>query len=184
MKDEMKYDIDTLAGQAKALGFDHAAPLNTDALTFMPEVRGMCEANRCAQYGKNWTCPPGCGSLEEAAEKAKAYSFGMLVQTVGAMEDEFDLEAIEATGQRHKENFLRLAGAVRAEHPDALLMGAGGCRLCETCTYPDAPCRFPDRAIPSMEAYGLWVSKVCELSGVPYYHGPLTLTYTSCYLLK
>lgn len=58
-----------------------------------------------------------------------------------------------------------------------------GFTICSQCTYPDSPSRFPDKAIPSMEAYGLLVSKVCEKSGLPYYYGPKTLTYTSCVLI-
>jgi predicted metal-binding protein len=100
------------------------------------------------------------------------------------MEDEFDYETIQTAGAKHKENFTVLVEKLRTRYPDMLPMGAGTCTICEKCTYPDAPCRFPDRSISSMEAYGLWVSKVCELSGVPYNYGKLTLTYTSCYLLK
>ena len=34
-----------------------------------------------------------------------------------------------------------------------------------------------------MEAYGLLVSDVCLKSGVKYYYGPKTMTYTSCILI-
>ncbi|WP_240986562.1 DUF2284 domain-containing protein [Acididesulfobacillus acetoxydans] len=34
--------------------------------------------------------------------------------------------------------------------------------ICETCSYPDEPYRFPGRAVTSMETNGLWVSDVCE----------------------
>ena len=46
-----------------------------------------------------------------------------------------------------------------------------------------APCRHPDRALVSMEAAGLMVSEACETAGLPYYHGPGTISYTSCILL-
>jgi predicted metal-binding protein len=165
-------------------GFSQAGELNVATLVFMPEVREMCSVDRCRQYGKNWCCPPGCGSIEQAAERASKYSFGIIVQTIGNMEDEFDYDAIQAASEKHKKNFVALVEKLREQYDDILPMGAGACNLCEACTYPDAPCRFPDKAIASMEAYGLWVSKVCELSGVPYNNGKLTITYTSCYLLK
>jgi len=179
----MVYDTEALVQEALAGGFSHAGPLNVEALVFMPEVRDMCSVDRCNRYGKNWRCPPGCGSIEEAAKEASKYSFGILVQTTGHMEDEFDYETIEETGKRHKDNFESLVAKLRKRYAKILPMGAGTCKICDECTYPGAPCRFPDDAISSMEAYGLWVSKVCELSGVPYYYGKLTLTYTSCYLL-
>jgi predicted metal-binding protein len=180
----MKYDTDQLIQEAVEVGFSQAGELNTQALVFMPEGRELCAADRCGQYGKNWRCPPGCGSIEDAAAEAARYSYGIIVQTIGLMEDDFDYETIKDTGEKHKGNFTSLVDKLRARYSDMLPLGAGTCSLCETCAYPDAPCRFPDKSISSMEAYGLWVSKVCELSGVPYNNGKGTITYTSCYLLK
>ena len=180
----MQYDIEMLVDEALESGFSQAGELNVSALEFMPEVRDMCSADRCHKYGKNWRCPPACGSIEDAAAHAAQYSCGVLVQTIGKMEDDFDYEAIQGTAEKHKANFAALVAAVKARHPDMLPMGAGTCDLCETCTYPDAPCRHPDESISSMEAYGLWVSKVCTLSDIPYNNGKQTITYTSCYLLK
>jgi predicted metal-binding protein len=180
----MEYDTDALVREALETGFSNAGELNTEALVFMPEVREMCSADRCHQYGKNWRCPPGCGSIEDAAEKAARYGYGILVQTIGKMNGDFDYEAISASSAKHKEDFAALVKRIRARYDDVLPMGAGTCELCEACTYPDAPCRYPDESISSMEAYGLWVSEVCKLSGIPYYHGPHTITFTSCYLLK
>ena len=176
--------MESLIREALNAGFSQAGELNVAALKFMPEVRGMCAANRCDQYGKNWRCPPACGSIEEAAQRAAQYSRGVLVQTVGKTDDDFDYETIQAAAETHKKNFDALIEAVKKRFPDVLPMGAGTCTLCKACAYPDAPCRFPDKSISSMEAYGLWVSKVCEQSGIPYNNGKQTVTYTSCYLLK
>ena len=180
----MKYDTEKFKQEALDAGFSQTGELNVSALVFMPEVRDMCSADRCNQYGKNWCCPPGCGSIEDAAKRAAEYSYGIIVQTIGQMEDDFDYETIQGTSDKHKSNFASLIEGLRKRYPDMLPMGAGTCSVCKTCTYPDAPCRNPDKAIPSMEAYGLWVSKVCELSNIPYNNGKQTITYTSCYLLK
>jgi len=179
----MGYDTEALIQEAMDAGFSQAGGLNTGALTFMPEVRDMCSVNTCRQYGKNWRCPPGCGSIEEAAERAAKYSYGIIVQTIGYMEDDFDIDTIQEAGDRHKDNFAGLVKQLKKRYGDMLPMGAGTCTICEACTYPDAPCRFPEDSISSMEAYGLWVSKVCEISGIPYNNGKQTITYTSCYLL-
>ena len=64
------------------------------------------------------------------------------------------------------------------------IVASGGCTVCPKCTCPDTPCRFPDLATPSMEAYGLVVSDVCRDSGLPYYYGPKTITYTACMLVN
>ena len=180
----MAHNTAELVKEALDMGFSQAGELNTKALVFMPEVRDMCNADLCKMYGKNWRCPPGCGSIEAAAERAKQYSYGIIVQTIGKMEDDFDYETIQITSEKHKTNFQVLIEKLKQRYCDILPMGAGTCSICQSCTYPDEPCRFPEKSISSMEAYGLWVSKVCELSDVPYNNGKQTITYTSCYLLK
>lgn len=177
-------DISSLVETAIQCGFTRAGELNMGALEFMPEVRDMCSADRCNSYGKRWVCPPAVGSLEEITEIAAGFDYGILVQTVGNLEDDFDYETIEETMKLHDQNFLRLQNEVAKTSMDILPMGAGSCSLCNRCTYPEAPCRFPERAFPSMEAYGLLVSKVCGKSGMPYYSGKQTITFTSCFLLK
>lgn len=178
------FNIDALVALSLESGFTRAGELNVDALEFLPEVREMCAADRCKSYGRNWTCPPACGSLSDISGKASAFSYGILVQTVGQLEDDFDYESMEEAQKQHNENFQRLLARLRERYPHMLPMGAGACTICEKCTYPDAPCRFPERACPSMEAYGLFVSRVCEKSGIPYYSGKQTITYTSCFLLE
>ena len=168
---------------AEECGFEHFGMLNVPALDFNPAVRDMCAADRCHMYGRCWTCPPGCGTLEEISAKAAAYQRGLLLQSTGEMEDDFDVEVMMGTAQTQKERFSKLCAAIRTQYPNCLPMSSGACTVCQQCTYPDAPCRFPDRAIPSMEAYGLVVSKTCEDSGMKYYYGPLTITYSSCILI-
>lgn len=176
--------IDGLIKDAKEkFGFTEAGVLNTASLEFMPEVRDMCAADRCRSYNRCWTCPPACGTIEEISKKARKYTGGIIVQSVGQMEDEFDVEVMMETEQLQKERFYKLVDYIKKENPDCLPMSAGTCTICKKCSYPDAPCRFPDKAYPSMEAYGLFVSKVCEQSGVKYYYGKNTITYTSCILL-
>ena len=178
------FDTDAMIARALEAGFSQAGKLNMESLVLMPEVRDMCAADKCHNYGKNWCCPPGCGSLEENAAKIRQYHHGILVQTIGQMEDEFDIETIQLTSTQHRANFSDLIHSLKEEGHTLLPMGAGSCTICTHCTYPDAPCRFPDKAIVSMEAYGLWVSRVCELSGVPYNNGRNTITYTSCILFR
>jgi len=180
----MPYDTSKLVKEAIAMGFSQAGELNMSSLVFMPEVREMCKMGQCHKYDKNWQCPPACGSLEEAAQRASQYSYGLIVQTIGKMEDDFDYEAIQETSKKHTTNFANLVDKLKQEYGDILPMGVGTCELCDLCTYPNEPCRFPDKSISSMEAYGLLVSRVCELSGMPYNNGKETITYISCYLLK
>ena len=167
--------------RALALGFSHAAPLEVSGLTPRQDIRDMCAADTCGAYGKNWTCPPHCGTLEDCRARIRQYSRGILLQTVGTMEKRIDTRAYRRTETRHLELFYRMAELVRQEYPDALCLGSGGCRICGSCGFPE-PCRFPEKACPSMEAYGLFVTQVCRDNGLAYYHGERTITYTACIL--
>ena len=173
-----------LIAQGKRVGFTHVAPLKTSTMQLRPEVRQMCESNTCGKYGANWSCPPGCGSLEECQRRIDSYTEGILVQTVGQLEDEMDGEGMIETEKRHKEGFLRFFEELRQQYDEVLAIGAGCCTQCAQCTYPNMPCRFPERRVSSMEAYGMLVLQVCKDNGLPYYYGPCTIAYTSCFLLK
>lgn len=165
-------------------GFSQAAPLDAATLNPLDAVRDMCAAGKCNKYGRCWTCPPGCGTIEQNRQEMARFTKGIIVQTTRKLEDEFDVETMTECGAAHGAQFRELSFALRKEYPGLLALGAGGCTLCETCTYPDAPCRRPGEALSSMEAYGLLVSEVCQKNGILYYYGPSTMTYTGCYLLE
>ncbi|MDR3166217.1 MAG: DUF2284 domain-containing protein [Synergistaceae bacterium] len=176
--------MDNLVIKAVNYGFSHAALLDASTLRARSEVRDMCGADRCNRYGKNWRCPPACGSIEENAQAMSAYRTGLIVQTTGELEDDFDYESMAAAGRRQKELFISFRDELTGEYPGMLALGNGACTECAKCAYPDAPCVAPERSVSSMEAFGLVVSDVCEKNGLGYYYGPRTITYTGCYLLQ
>ena len=171
-------DYEIAAKAAMDAGFSHIAPLDPATIELKEAVRQMGAA--CGRYGKCWSCPPGCGELSECRTKIAAFRQGILVQTVGELEDEFDAEGMMETESRHKENFMKLRNLMKGQ--GVLALGAGSCTVCKTCTYPDSPCRFPEKCISSMEAYGMVVTEVCRANGMTYNHGKNTIAYPSCIL--
>lgn len=177
-------DMERLKAMAAEAGFEHAAELDAGTIELKDEVRAMCNTNSCGAYGKNWSCPPACGAIEDLRVEVGRYRRGILVQTVGEVEDSMDFEGMMEAEALHKERFTALHEALLKDWPSLLALGAGTCRRCGTCTYPDAPCRFPDKRVSSMEAYGMLVLKVCKANGLQYYYGPQAIAYTSCFLLE
>ena len=178
-------DTEKIIEQALKAGFTLAAPLDPKTIELLPEVRKMCEANTCHAYGTNWASPPACGTLEECAEKVKKFSRGIIVQTTGVLEDDFDSEAMLETSEKHKKTFSEFYEFLMENHSGELLaLGAGGCTICKECTYPDEPCRFPDKMIVPMEGYGIFISDLCTKNNIKYNHGKGTITYVGCYLFK
>lgn len=169
---------------AKEIGFEEVSKLNVKSLNVLSEVRDMCSADKCKSYNKSWSCPPACGDLDHCQKRINEYDDGVLVQSVCAIENEFDFEGIKTAKKIHDRRFEILARQIKMINKDCLLLAAGACNRCEKCSYPNSPCRYPDKMFPSMEAYGLLVSDVCESSNMKYYHGPNTISFTSCVLLK
>jgi predicted metal-binding protein len=177
--------MERLVKEAKALGAYNAGVVPVSAIPFERELRKACEANYCGHYGKNWTCPPLVGDIDELIAQAKQYKTALVYQTVGTLEDSFDYEGMVAALQKHVEISDMIAKLVRERVSGPILqLSAGGCPVCERCTGIDKkPCRYPDRALASLEAYGIYVSKLAGLCGLNYINGQNTVTYFGAFLI-
>lgn len=176
-------NYEQLAKLAQKAGFSDWAPLDVATIELKQEVREMCAVNSCGQYGKRWSCPPGCGTLEECAERIRGCTHGILVQTYGEIEDGFDFETMMEIESDHKKHFAQMYAQLGQHSEKVLAIGAGCCTQCTKCTYPDEPCRFPEKMVSSMEAYGMLVLEICKANGLTYYYGADKMAYTSCFLL-
>lgn len=156
------------------------AMLDAKDIPFSEEVVAACARNACGCYGKTWQCPPGVGTLEERMRICRAYEHAIVFTTRHALEDSFDVEGWARGRVSHEaatDRVLELFPLKRR-----LAFSAEGCHLCEKCTYPDAPCRFPDRARVSVEANGIFVVELAKMCGIRYHNGANTVTYFSMIL--
>ena len=167
------------------LGATHAAAVSTESIRIAREFRSPCEMNQCGHYDKNWTCPPGIGGLEECEKKVRRFSGGVLFQKVYGLEGSFDIEGME----KAHDDFSRLIQSIQDSIPeekglsDYLLLGAGACAVCAECSYPEGEeCRFPDKAVSSVEAHGIDVKKLLEANGLSYVNGVNTVSYVGLLL--
>jgi len=157
--------------------WEHAM-LSPQELTFSEKVREACKANYCGSYGKCWTCPPGAGDWEKLRDHFKEYQNAFVFTTKHELEDSFDVEGMEEGRLQHDRVDNALLAFLAGEEPHELA-GAGSCKICEKCTYPDAPCRFPEKARRSMEACGIDVVTLSKDCGIHYINGVNTVTYFS-----
>lgn len=168
-------DIARLERAALACGAFKACVLPTAAITLNAEFRHICETNQCGAYGRYWVCPPDCGDVEKLMDKVRSCDFALLYQTVGTLEDSFDIEGMA----RAKQDYTRVNQRLLRIFPHAAMhLGAGGCSLCEHCTRPEGkPCRHPDNALISMEACGIDVYNTVKDTPLKYINGQNTVTY-------
>lgn len=163
------------------IGFTHVTEFDPQILEAKQAVRDMCAEDKCRAYGKNWSCPPYCGTVEECQTEMSSYSKGILLQTTGKLKSVIDVLGYKNVGEDHNKLVYQLYDNLSGSDADFLLLGAGGCRRCKKCAYPE-PCRMPERSISSMEGYGLLVSQVCKDVGAQYNYGEKTITYSACIL--
>jgi predicted metal-binding protein len=166
----------------EALGdraWEHAVT-ETKALNFSPELLKACEVNICGNYNRNWACPPAIGSLEEQKKKILAWKYAFVFTTRYQLEDSFDYEGMTRAKELHDELTRDMHNLFGGDHP---VYGAGGCKLCRPCLYPE-PCRFPGKMYPSIEAAGINVTDLSLSAGIKYNNGANTVTFFSMILFN
>ena len=163
-----------------------ASVIHTKDIVLDRAFRDMCASNACGMYGKCYMCPPDVGDIDELMREVGKYDYALVYQTVTELEDSYDFEGmIEAKKKTYPlaQNLRKVFEDIDVEK--VLHLGAGGCGVCETCAKRTGePCRFPEKAMPSLEAYGVNVSKLAETSGMKYINGQDTVTYFGAVLFS
>ena len=177
--------FDSLIKTVSDLGAYKAAVIPTSAVETDISFRALCEKNTCGNFGRNWACPPDAGDIEKLIADLYSYGNMLVYQSVGKLEDSFDVDGMALAAEKH----AALTRAVREKvgplgFSRTLFLGAGGCRVCRVCAKKtDESCRHPDKATPSLEAYGVNVSKLAPAAGMKYINGQNTVTYFGAVLL-
>ena len=100
------------------------------------------------------------------------------------LEDSFDFEGMLAGLRNFKELVDRFQQNLSNILSEYVLLSNEGCGRCLSCTYPDAPCRFPHLLHHSLEGYGFVVNELAAEAGMHYNNGTNTVTYFGALLFK
>ena len=146
----------------------------------------MCEENRCGLFDRCYMCPPCIGNIDDLILKVRSYSGGILYQTVLGLDNPTDIEEMLSKTKVHmdiSQKIQRMIADAGAE--DFLHLSTGGCGLCDICArVTDEPCRYPDKAMSSLEAYGIDVCKTASATSLKYDNGYGTVTFFGIILAK
>ncbi|MBQ8638970.1 MAG: DUF2284 domain-containing protein [Lachnospiraceae bacterium] len=179
MKDHWRRFDETFESKLECIGITSFGYVRTADLHFFEEIRAICAGNQCRNYGKTWACPPAVGTLEECRSQCLKFSSAMVFSASYPLEDSFDYEGMVHGHRQFKQVCDNLHEMLDFPH---LLLSNEGCVRCQTCTYPNAPCRFPEKLFPSLEGYGILVSDLAKSAEMPYIKaGHVTYFGLLCY---
>ena len=171
-------DHNDLIRPALAAGARKAAIIRTEDIVVSSVFRDICAGTACGKYGRCWMCPPDVGEIGELMARLRTYRHGLLYQTIHTIEDSFDIEGMGEASREHARVSQRVNDALKPLLPGCLHLSCGGCNLCERCAKLDGePCRFPDKALPPMEGYGIDVYQTTKPTELKYINGQNTVTF-------
>lgn len=170
-------DCNALVKAALDYGADKAELIAPAKLVCSNSFRAYCEDNLCGFYGKCWSCPPDVGEIEVLTGQLRNYEHIVIYQVISPVEDISNQEEIYTAGERLSATSQKLQSLLRSALNKPFLHLGGSCHLCPECTkLYNEPCRYPDKLLPSLSAYGVDVCKTCEGTSLSYMNGENTIT--------
>lgn len=166
----LKADLARYKQMAVEWGAAAAEIIPTNYISIDERVRLKCVVPRCLRAGESPNCPPYVPELDLIRKAFSRFSWAVLFKVnVGPLEDYAPGRAESRAEQRKTLFFHKGSGDIvyqieRQAYKDgyylAMGFGGGSCKdyLCGgvICQFMDSGrCRFPHRARPAMEAYGI-----------------------------
>lgn len=153
---------------AEEAGF-HAAVLPARDIPVDGTYRKFCEDNLCGKYNANYSCPPGCGTVEAVRQRLFAQDKALVLQTIQEIGSYENKEAILKSKKNLNAAILKLTESLRAAGLHCFCLGYGGCPLCAPCKQVKGqPCVFPEKRISCMSAYCIDVGKLADRCGLEF----------------
>lgn len=151
------------------------AVLDAEEIPFSEKVRHICRT-QCERYGRSWSCPPAVGEVWECRRRCESYEKALVFTTMAEVTDAQIMQEALGTRAEHEKITRALLSELRALGCRCLALSAESCQICASCAYPD-PCRYPDKAIPCIESYGILVTEIAEKCGIEFYSDSRTVTW-------
>lgn len=164
-------------------GFDYAAVMETKDMVFDSSLRRYCEENLCGNYGKNYGCPPDCGTPGQMKKKVGVYRYALVLQSMYTVTDYHDHEQIKRTKHIHNQMSKNFIKTLEDSGTRGLTMLAGPCSGCADCLkISGLPCSRPEARTSCLSAYCVNVSAMAEHCHIPYWCEDGKVAYFSVWL--
>ena len=157
---------------AEEAGF-RAAIIPAKDISVDGKFRKFCEDNLCGKYNANYSCPPGCGTVEEVHNRLFVADKALVLQTIHQIGSYENKEEILKSKKDLNAAVLHLTDQLRNGGITCFCLGYGGCPLCTPCKQVlGEPCAFPEKRISCMSAYCIDVGKLAERCGLEFAWSP------------
>ena len=166
-----------LEQQLQELPLFQYAFATTNEVTFTERVRYICK-EECPRYNSTWACPPAVGSVDSCKAQCLAYPEMLMISTVTEVSDIENQEETLATRKDHEEITRQVANLIKAQGCELRVLSTESCAICETCSYPDAPCRHPELMFPCVESQGILVTELFEKNGMEFFNGNIVTWFS------
>ena len=94
------------------------------------------------------------------------------------------MEECLATRPAHEALTRQVIDLLKAQGAQVYGLSTESCALCEVCTYPNSPCRHPEKMLPCLESHGIVTTALADKYGIEYLYGPQIVTWFSILLYK
>lgn len=157
-----------LLKMAEEAGF-HAAIISAKDIPVDGSFRKFCEDNLCGKYNANYSCPPGCGTIDEVQQRLHTAQNALVLQSIHEIGSYENKEAILKSKKNLNLEILRMTEDLRKKRADCFCLGYGGCPLCDPCKQVKGePCVYPEKRISCMSAYCIDVGKLAGKCGLEF----------------
>lgn len=151
--------------------------MKSEELVFTERVRTVCELE-CPRYNTTWACPPAVGTVEECRQRCLSYPEFLVISTVTEVSDIANMEEGLATRAEHERLTYEVAQLIREQGCDIMVLSTESCDQCAHCSYPDGPCRKPEKMFPCVESHGILVTDLFEKHGLEFFNGNIVTWFS------
>lgn len=182
-KMEKPEELLEITKRAIEIGATEAALIDSDEIRIESELASLCSGNpACENFGKAPSCPPHVGGPDAFIKWRNKSLFTIVIRIDVPSDIMFSEERREVMRLLQETLAVLERAAAEIGFTSSKAFAGGSCKKIWCSDHPDCsvlmetgPCRYPDKARPSMSGFGINVTKLMESAGWTHLRQPATI---------
>ena len=104
--------------QLEKYGFTEYKPFDVQLMRIDPEVRKLCEQNKCGYYGKSHMCPPAIKGIEEWKQEMQSFENAVMVTKAYPTQGSFDIKGMFEGATDFGKTLSNLKQDIEEQYPE------------------------------------------------------------------